>query len=65
MVPVGIVSKRSNVQKTINMLFCLPKGVIASNLCLGFGFLYCFPLLLGSLSGSVAFFISLIFFFFV
>lgn len=53
MVPAGIVSRRSNTQKTLYMLFCLPKCVLASNGCLGFGFLCCFSVLFGSLGGFV------------
>lgn len=42
MVSVGIVSRRRNTQKTI--CWFLPKCVLASNVCLGFGFLCCLVL---------------------
>lgn len=59
MVYVGIVSRRSNTWKTLNMLFCLPKRVVACNVCLGFGFLCLFSVLFGSLSGLVGVFVWL------
>lgn len=62
MASVGIASRRSDTLKTPNMFFfCLPELVLASNVCLGFGFLCCFSVLFGALGGLVGFFVCLFF----
>lgn len=47
--------------KHLTCFFCLPELVLASNVCLGFGFLCCFSVLFGALGGLVGFFVCLFF----